>query len=128
MLTMEHRWGNRHEVSRSVRVAMHSGVVGRGVIRNVSTSGAFVEAPLPVNLFTYVKVQFNSALDGRPMMVEGQVVRKEPTGFAVEWRELAPAVLEALVSRPARTVQSAPPRLVFQRAATATALSQLSVD
>ncbi len=115
-LLMEHRWGNRHEVSQSVRVATHSGVAARGRITDVSMSGAFVEAPLPVSLFSYVRVQFNSAVDGRPTMVEGQVVRKDSTGFALEWRELALEILDALVRRPANHSQTRALRLVSQLA------------
>ncbi len=119
MSDMEHRWGNRHEVSQSVRIATHSGVIGRGVIRDVSTSGAFVEAPLPLQLFSYVRIQFNSAVDGRPTMVEGQVVRKTANGFGIEWRELAPEAVAALVFRPTPAPRAKPPRLVFQRPAAA---------
>jgi hypothetical protein len=122
---MEHRWGNRHEVSHSVRVATQGGLVARGRISNVSMSGAFVEAQLHVNVFAYVKVQFNSALDGRPTIIEGQVVRKDTTGFGIEWRELAPEALEALVARRATASPARAPRLVFQRA---TAVSSLTVE
>lgn len=115
---MEHRWGNRNEVSQSVRVATHSGVAARGRITDVSMSGAFVEAPLPVTLLSYVRVQFNSAVDGRPTMVEGQVVRKNATGFGLEWRELTPAMVEACIRRPAKDLQVKSPRLVFQRTST----------
>jgi len=129
---MEHRWGNRHAVSQSVRVATHTGVVARGLITNVSMSGAFIEAPLPLKLLSHVRVQFNGALDGRPTSVEGQVVRKEATGFGIEWRELAPEIVAALVPRPpvdSRAVDSQArlPRLIFQRPAT-TALSRLSIE
>jgi hypothetical protein len=125
---MEHRWGNRHEVSQSVRVATHSGVVARGCITNVSISGAFVAAPLPVSLLSYVRVQFNSALDGRPTVIEGQVVRKDPTGFGLEWRELAPEIVEALLTRPSKTSGASIPRLVFQRQPRPVAFSRLSVE
>jgi hypothetical protein len=122
---MEHRWGNRHEVSQSVRVATHGGVAARGRITNVSMSGAYVEAPLPVTLLSYVRVQFNSAADGRPTMVEGQVVRKDAAGFGLEWRELTPAIVEACVSRSANDLQVKFPRLVFQRASALDALPRL---
>jgi hypothetical protein len=114
-LLMEHRWGNRHEVSQHVRVATHSDVVARGRITSVSMSGAFVEAPLPVVLFSYVRVKFNSAVDGRPTLLEGQVVRKDPTGFALEWHELKPEILDTLLPRPSHRVQVKTPRLVFRR-------------
>lgn len=128
---MEHRWGNRHEVGHPVRIATHSGLIGRGVIRNVSTSGAFVEALLPLKLLTYVRIQFNSTLDGRPTLIEGQVVRKDSTGFGLEWRELAPETVAALVARPARRSQANTPRptpqLVLQRTPGVTAVSGLSL-
>jgi hypothetical protein len=128
-VSMEHRWGNRHDLRQSVRIATHSGLIGRGVIRDVSSSGAFVEALLPLKRFCYVKIQFNSALDGRPTTVEGQVVRKDATGFGIEWRELAPEIVAALLSGPARGSQANTPRqsphLVSQRPATAVVLSRL---
>jgi hypothetical protein len=126
-LPMEHRWGNRHKVIQTVRVATQGGVVARGRITNVSMSGAFVEAALPVSLLSYVKVQFNSVLDGRPTMIEGQVVRKDPTGFGLEWRELAPEVVDALVSRLPTPSGAKAPRLVFQRPTSPVAFS-LSVE
>jgi hypothetical protein len=88
-------------------------------------SGAYVEAPLAVTLFSYVRVQFNSAADGRPTLVEGQVVRKDSTGFGLEWRELTPAIVAACISRPANDPRVKFPRLVFQRASTLDALPRL---
>jgi len=125
---MEHRWGNRHEVRYSIRVATHTGVVARGRIVNVSMTGALVEAPLPVTLLSYVKVQFNSASNGRPTMVEGQVIRKESSGFALEWREMSPGIVEALGVRPATSPEERIPRLVFQRAAAASPFGQLPIE
>ena len=69
-----------------------------------------------MTLLSYVRVQFNSAADGRPTMVEGQVVRKDANGFGLEWRELTPAIVEACISRPPTSRQVKFPRLVFQRA------------
>jgi len=91
-------------------------------------SGALVEAPLPVTLLSYVKVQFNSASDGRPTMFEGQVVRKQPNSFALEWRELSPEIVEAMVARPATSPQERIPRLVFQRVAAASPFGRLPIE
>ena len=91
-------------------------------------TGALVEAPLPVTLLSYVKVQFNSAPNGRPTMVEGQVIRKESTGFALEWREMSAEIVEALGVRPAMSPQERIPRLVFQRAAAASPFGRLPVE
>ena len=99
---MEHRWGHRHEISRTVHLGTRSGLAARGRISNVSISGAFVISPLPLSLFSYVEVQFTAMLDGKraTMAVEGQVVRREATGFGIEWCEFAPEAVRALVTVP----------------------------
>jgi hypothetical protein len=107
---MEHRWGNRHEISRPVRLGTRGGIVARGRICNVSISGAFVVSPLPVSLFSYVQVQFTAMLNGKrtATAVEGQVVRKDATGFGVEWCEFAPEAVRALVVVPPFRLTEAP--------------------
>jgi hypothetical protein len=99
---MEHRWGNRHEISRPVRLGTRGVIAARGRICNISLSGAFVVSPLPVSLFSYVQVQFTPMLNGKrtATAVEGQVVRKEGMGIGIEWCEFAPAAVRALVMVP----------------------------
>ena len=108
---MEHRWGHRREISRAVQLGTRSGVAARGRISNVSISGAFVTSSLPASLYSYVEIQFTALLDGKRtrMTVEGQVVRKEPGGFGVEWCEFAPEAVRALVTVPAFR-QAEPPQ------------------
>jgi hypothetical protein len=91
-------------------------------------TGALVEAPLPVTLLSYVKVQFNAASNGRPTLVEGQVIRKESTGFALEWREMSPEIVAALGVRPTTTPEERIPRLVFQRATAASPFGGLPIE
>jgi len=127
---MEHRWGNRHEISSPVHLGTRNGIAARGRICNVSISGAFVESPLPVSLFSDVRVQFTTLLEGKRMMttVEGQVVRKDATGFGIEWRELAPEAVRVLVARASTHRPRETPRLsLFQRSAP-TVLSSGYVD
>jgi hypothetical protein len=99
---MEHRWGNRYEISRLVHLGVRNGIAARGRICNVSISGAFVISALPVGLFSYVQVQFTAMLNGKrtSTSVEGQVVRKDATGFGIEWCEFAPDAVRALVAVP----------------------------
>jgi hypothetical protein len=99
---MEHRWGHRHEISRPVHLGTRNGIAARGRICNVSISGAFVVSPVPVSLFSYVQVQFTAMLDGKrtSTAVEGHVVRKDATGFGIEWCEFAPDAVRALVVVP----------------------------
>ena len=72
--------------------------MARGRICNVSISGAFIVAPIPVRIFSYVKVRFVAMIHGKreSTSVEAQVVRKGAAGFAVEWCELAPEAVRAL--------------------------------
>ena len=107
---MEHRWGNRHEISQPVHIGTRDGSVARGRTRNVSMSGAFVVSPLPVSLFSYVQVQFTATLNGKrtATAIEGQVVRKDVTGFGIEWCEYAPAAVRALVVVPPFRLAEAP--------------------
>jgi PilZ domain len=76
--------------------------LARGRICNVSISGAFIVTPLPATLFSYVQVQFTTMIEGarKSTAVEGQVVRKDATGFGIEWCEFAPEAVRALVMIP----------------------------
>lgn len=99
---MEHRWGNRREISRPVHIGTRGGLLARGRICNVSISGAFIVTPLPAALFSYVQIQFTAMIEGerKSTAVEGQVVRKDATGFGIEWCEFAPESVRALVMIP----------------------------
>jgi len=102
---MEHRWGQRLEVKRLVRLTLRSGLCGWGHIRNISVSGAWITTRMKARLMAYVEVGF-TALTGRRRTVakvEGQIVRISRDGFGIEWCELAhPAVLEMLQVHPYR--------------------------
>jgi hypothetical protein len=95
---VEHRWGQRQQIKRRVRLRTRSGVIGHGVVSDVSISGAFIQSPLPAPLLTYVQVQFTTADHGYRFgaAIEGQVVRRTPGGFGLEWCEFAPQVVSAL--------------------------------
>ena len=101
---MEHRWGHRREIARAVRLETRTGTIARGRISNVSLSGAFVVSTLPVTVYSYIHIRF-IALSGRQratqaIAVEGQVIRKDATGFGIEWCEFAPDCVRALVMAP----------------------------
>jgi hypothetical protein len=99
---MEHRWGHRHEIARAVRLETRAGVIARGRISNVSISGAFIVSTLPVTVYSYIYIRF-TALNGKQraaQAVESQVIRKNATGFGIEWCEFAPNCVRALVMAP----------------------------
>lgn len=99
---MEHRWGNRRDINRTVHIETRAGVASRGRITNVSISGAFVRTALPAPLFSHIRLQFTGMVHGKraPISVEGQVVRKDESGFGVEWSEFAADAVRALVLVP----------------------------
>jgi PilZ domain len=99
---MEHRWGHRRKVSRIVHLLMRSGREAPARIRNVSISGAFIVSPLCPELLSHVRIRFTPTRRGlgNGGVVEAQVVRREDPGFAVEWCELAPPMVRALVRAP----------------------------
>jgi len=106
---MEHRWGERTSIARTVRLSSLPCAIGAGRFRDVSMSGAFVETRLLVPLLACVHIEFD--LPSRPdkrYSIPGYVMRQDENGIGIEWIELAPfAVLELLkagFSRPlART-------------------------
>ena len=99
---MEHRWGQRREVDRPVRITASGRVFARGRITNVSMSGAFVVSPLPAKLLSYLELHFVSLHGGRrgSTAIEGQVVRATSAGFGIEWREFAPEAVRDLLRAP----------------------------
>jgi PilZ domain len=91
---MEHRWGERLKVALPVRIHAACGLVGAGLVVNFSVSGAFIATTLPVALLSQVRVSFTAGgHHARRIMrttdssFEGQVVRQNAAGFAVEWSE-----------------------------------------
>ena len=114
---MEHRWGHRREINRAVHLGTRGGLVARGRLTNVSISGAFVQSPLPASLFSYVQIQFTAMLNGKrtTTALEAQVVRKDSTGFGIEWCELAPEAVRALVMVPPfRRTKSPQPHMEWE--------------
>lgn len=99
---MEHRWGNRREVSRAVQLQTRGGVIARGRLCNVSTSGGYITTHLPVALFASVKVKFTAMVNGKRThaCVEGQVVRRDRGGVGIEWTDFAAEEVRALMVVP----------------------------
>lgn len=97
---MEHRCGNRKILDARVTVRTRSGLVARGVLQNVSASGALVASPLPLPLHTTVFVQIEAAEARQPfcrVALAGEVSRVTEDGFAIEWAEFAPHTLQVIL-------------------------------
>jgi hypothetical protein len=88
---MEHRWGKRISMQTAVGLEGNTFERATGFIANLSISGAWIQAAVAPPSFTIIRV----LIGRRP--VPAWVVRHEPGGFGVEWRELAPAQVKQLL-------------------------------
>jgi hypothetical protein len=85
---MEHRWGKRMPCQARVRICASAGISGTGCVRDISSSGAFIETTLaltectPLTLF----IRGNESAV-RDVEVAAIVVRIDPDGVGVEWCE-----------------------------------------
>lgn len=95
----EHRWGTRVALPIAVKLVGDGRTLGQGVMRDVSVSGGFIDTPVKLPVFTnlVVSLQTPGATLGAPPDLAACVVRNEPAGFAVEWRDMACETLVALL-------------------------------
>ena len=85
---MEHRWGQRVPCDALVRVSAGEEAGFPGRVRNISSSGAFIEtaAVLPANTGVSLLVLGNESAT-HAVEIAATVVRSEHDGIAVEWNE-----------------------------------------
>jgi hypothetical protein len=97
-LFMEHRWGQRMPCRASVRLSAGAGIGGAGRVRDVSSSGAFIETPvvLPMGTTVTLLVMGNESAQ-RAAEITASVVRVEPDGIGVEWCETPAGSICAVV-------------------------------
>jgi len=96
---MEHRWGQRVPLGLPAHLESEARASGAGRIRDASISGAFIVTDLRLPVFANLNV-FVLAGDGaacRAVALPGCVTRVDPSGFAVEWRDMASPALLALL-------------------------------
>ena len=85
---MEHRWGQRLPCRAHVRFCGEGGVVGAGRIRDISSSGAFIETAVVLHVYARVAlVVLGNESATRTVELDATVVRVESDGIAVEWCE-----------------------------------------
>lgn len=96
---MEHRWGRRIVVRVPVRLIAESGESATGQTENVSISGAFIRTAELVPLWIRLEVEFAppDGLTERPERIAAHVTRRTREGLGIEWDELAPHTVRALL-------------------------------
>jgi hypothetical protein len=85
-LFMEHRWGQRMPCRARVRLAAGPGIDGAGRVRDISSSGAFIETALELPVHTRLNL-FVLGNESAARVVEfaAHVVRVDRDGVGVEW-------------------------------------------
>jgi hypothetical protein len=94
------RFGSRVGLNLAVQLSVDATRVGLGTIRNASISGALIETALDLPLHTNLLVTL--AIPGEempaPRLLAACVVRIDPAGVGIEWRDMAGAdVIDLLV-------------------------------
>jgi hypothetical protein len=92
---MEHRWGQRIALERSVRLTARPLALGVGRFGNLSLSGAWIHTSLVLapGALVGLHVEQSESAEGSAPAVEACVVRCDGTGLGIEWCELAPVVV-----------------------------------
>jgi hypothetical protein len=95
----ERRWGARVEVDLPVRLELSRGRNVAGRMRNASVSGALIECPLELPVFTPLRVEILATPNRvpEPILLAARVVRAEHPHFGVEWRDFEPKSLIPLL-------------------------------
>jgi hypothetical protein len=111
--SMEHRWGQRVRVDIPVRLEIPPASVVAGRILDLSVSGAWISGELEQHLSAEIAVLFEPQSGGGTLhRIPAFVARARLEGIGVEWRELAPPLINSLLgqSAPAEVIPSLPPQ------------------
>ncbi|HWN47809.1 MAG TPA: PilZ domain-containing protein [Steroidobacteraceae bacterium] len=85
---MEHRWGQRKRCRARVYLSAGAGSSGTGHVRDVSSSGAYIETtlPLPMHARVMLNVRGNESAT-HEVDIAASVARVDNDGIGVEWYE-----------------------------------------
>jgi hypothetical protein len=95
---IEHRWGERFPINLPVQLSVRAvnGIDGR--LKNVSLSGALIEADIALRLNSLVAIKLR--LPGPPhreAFLQAHVTRRSDADVGIEWCEFAPAAVKDLL-------------------------------
>jgi hypothetical protein len=91
------RWGQRIELDIPVRVAAHASPTIHGRLKNLSLSGAFIEAEHELRLHAHIEVSIKLPETGRSARVMARVTREVEGAIGLEWCEFAPSAIKDLL-------------------------------
>jgi PilZ domain len=97
----ESRWGDRVMVNIPVQVTAHAVRAADGCMKNLSLSGALVQADVDLRLHALIQVSIMMPSPSqRPAAIAAFVSRKAKEGVGVEWCEFAPNAVKDLLRSP----------------------------
>lgn len=96
---MEHRWGRRIPMRVPVRLTADSSGPVPGETEDISISGAFVRTTraLPLGGRLEVEILIPGRRGREPELIAAHVTRRTRDGVGIEWCELAPRAVLALL-------------------------------
>jgi hypothetical protein len=94
------RWGQRIELDIPVRVAANGSPTIHGRLKNLSLSGALIEADHELRLHARIEVNIKLPETGRCASVMARVTRDVEGAFGLEWCEFAPTAVRDLLRSP----------------------------
>jgi PilZ domain len=96
-----HRWGQRIAVDIPVQVAANDSPAIHGLLKNLSLSGALMEADHELRLHAYIAVTINlPEADRGAKRIMARVARKFKDAVGLEWCEFAPNTVKDLLRSP----------------------------
>ena len=98
---IDHRWGERFRVDIPVQVAIQalSGIDGR--LKNLSLSGALLNACFDLRVHSLIEVTIVTSGWPRQPPVKAYVTRKRHQDVGIEWCEFAHPAVKDLLRAPA---------------------------
>jgi hypothetical protein len=86
---MEHRWGNRVRTDVEVELFAFPASAGWGRIRDISTSGCFVETTVAIAPLTRIRMRLFASgfTKDKEIVIHTTVVRQTADGLGVEWAD-----------------------------------------
>ncbi|MGH8295491.1 MAG: PilZ domain-containing protein [Steroidobacteraceae bacterium] len=97
---MEHRWGFRYLLDMSVRLERLPNLVALARLRNLSSSGAYIETGAAPAVASRVLLELGCRADpgGGRCRIPAYVVRRDERGIGVEWCEFASRPVLTLIA------------------------------
>jgi hypothetical protein len=93
----EHRWGDRIEFDMPVKIATSASTGIDARLKNVSLSGALIEAGHDLRLHTLVEVCIQLPPPSqRSAVIDAYVSRKRDQQIGIEWCQFAPIIIKEL--------------------------------